>query len=415
MFASHGSHASSHLLDARAGRVKGVFNVLLRLAGVLVGVLSAAVPAAGQCNYVRTPMPNPPGWYAVWGKINNLGQVCGRLANFGDTGRGFKWTPETGYQILPMPAPFIDMYASDINDSGVITGWMNSNSTNRGYVWDGQQFTYFFSPDGGLVEPYAINNDGVVGGELRTGGYIRPFIWSDGVLFDLGQLFSPFQYAVAAGIDAFGNVCGSARLLSLAYRGFTTDGLNVWLLPQPPEVDRTTLQAMSPNMFGAGETSMGRTNDGSFRWLGIYWSGSEPIVLFPQPGSRDALLRSINSYGHAVGDYQDPNYDGILFRFGRVDRIRDLAPQYSPGSLRSAFDINDRGQLLMGSGSNLNILTPQFVPGDVTGDCRVDLDDLTYLLINFGNNPGVPSLGDVNSDGSVDLIDLATLLTHYGE
>ena len=415
MFAFHGSFARVRPLDARFGHSNSVFSVVFRLAELLAVIFLVAAPAAGQCNYTQTVMPNPPGWYAVWGKINNLGQVCGRLANLGDYGRGFKWTPETGFQILPMPAGYIDMYASDMNDSGVITGWMNSGTTNRGYVWDGQQFTYFYAPDGGLVEPAAINNAGVVTGTLRLGSNIRPFIWRDGVLYDLAGFFSPFGYGESLGISELGTFCGYVVPSPIVLYGFTSDSATIQLLPQPPNVNWTRLYAANSNGYGAGYTSIGLSSDPSFRWVAMYWSPLGPTVLYPQAGSRDALLFAMNALGHAVGAYARTANDGILVRFGRVDRLRDLAPQFSPGSLSTAFDINGRGQLLMGSGSSLNLLTPQVVPGDITGDCRVDLDDLTYLLINFGNNPGVPSLGDVNSDGSVDLIDLATLLTHYGE
>ena len=53
--------------------------------------------------------------------------------------------------------------------------------------------------------------------------------------------------------------------------------------------------------------------------------------------------------------------------------------------------------------------------GDATGDCIVDLNDLTILLSAFGES-GAPGsvVGDANRDGRVDLADLTLLLSQFG-
>jgi len=50
-------------------------------------------------------------------------------------------------------------------------------------------------------------------------------------------------------------------------------------------------------------------------------------------------------------------------------------------------------------------------PGDVTGDQRVDLDDLNQVLTNFGQSG---SAGDADGNGVVDLDDLNLVLTRFG-
>lgn len=56
--------------------------------------------------------------------------------------------------------------------------------------------------------------------------------------------------------------------------------------------------------------------------------------------------------------------------------------------------------------------TPGIV-GDLNGDCVVDLNDLSLLLVNFGwTGAGLP--GDLDGDDDVDLSDLSTLLTNFG-
>lgn len=53
--------------------------------------------------------------------------------------------------------------------------------------------------------------------------------------------------------------------------------------------------------------------------------------------------------------------------------------------------------------------------GDLTGDCLVDLLDLTLLLSAFGES-GAPGsvVGDTNQDGLVNLTDLTLLLSQFG-
>jgi len=55
------------------------------------------------------------------------------------------------------------------------------------------------------------------------------------------------------------------------------------------------------------------------------------------------------------------------------------------------------------------------LPGDLDGDCDVDLADLTTMLAHFGQTSGVGyEDGDLDGDGDVDLTDLTTLLAYFG-
>ena len=57
----------------------------------------------------------------------------------------------------------------------------------------------------------------------------------------------------------------------------------------------------------------------------------------------------------------------------------------------------------------------EHLPGDLNGDCRVDLGDLAQLLANYGTPSGaVYEDGDIDGDGDVDLSDLGVLLSRYG-
>jgi hypothetical protein len=62
----------------------------------------------------------------------------------------------------------------------------------------------------------------------------------------------------------------------------------------------------------------------------------------------------------------------------------------------------------------LTATAPQ-LPGDLDGDCDVDLADLAVMLSNFGTTSGAThAMGDVDGDGDVDLADLAALLGGFG-
>ncbi len=50
-------------------------------------------------------------------------------------------------------------------------------------------------------------------------------------------------------------------------------------------------------------------------------------------------------------------------------------------------------------------------PGDVSGDLRVNLQDLNLVLANFGTDA---TRGDANGDGTVTLADLNIVLANFG-
>ncbi len=53
--------------------------------------------------------------------------------------------------------------------------------------------------------------------------------------------------------------------------------------------------------------------------------------------------------------------------------------------------------------------------GDLNGDLVVNLDDLSILLVHFGQSGVSPADGDLDGDTDVDLDDLSLLLVHFGE
>lgn len=60
------------------------------------------------------------------------------------------------------------------------------------------------------------------------------------------------------------------------------------------------------------------------------------------------------------------------------------------------------------------ISTPA-LPGDLNGDCVVDLTDLGTMLANFGLSGQSYEDGDIDGNGTIDLGDLGVLLSNYGQ
>ncbi len=57
---------------------------------------------------------------------------------------------------------------------------------------------------------------------------------------------------------------------------------------------------------------------------------------------------------------------------------------------------------------------PPPCPGDLTGDNRVDTNDLVLFLSNFGTTVPPGTSGDFDNSGSVDTLDLVVLLANFG-
>ena len=89
------------------------------------------------------------------------------------------------------------------------------------------------------------------------------------------------------------------------------------------------------------------------------------------------------------------------------------------GTLGYAKGINDSGQIT-GSGTNSRradrcvLLTPA-TPGDANLDGKVDINDLTIVLTNFGQTGMTWTQGEFTGDGRVDVNDLTIVLAHFGQ
>lgn len=121
------------------------------------------------------------------------------------------------------------------------------------------------------------------------------------------------------------------------------------------------------------------------------------------------LFSHAREYTYPSGVIQD---DGDTFAFADALPIGSYALEiiayteaYSQGPWRQYAEATSSYDVTM----NISL------PGDLDGDCDVDLADLAQLLANYGVTSGaVYEDGDLDLDGDVDLADLAALLAVFG-
>lgn len=374
---------------------------------------SISATAAGQCYYTWQEIPNPPGWVCQGGRINNHGHIAGNLANIGENMRGYTWTPETGTRVLPFPNGAYDMTVTDMNDAGQVTGWATSTALGWfGFVWDGSSYTIIPRPDWATqIRPAAINNAGQVVGTVTNNvtGPQHAFVWANGVITDLGELIGTTN-SWASSINEIGFIAGKGRATDTL--AFVVEKGAVEWLAQPAGIMHVDAFGLNNTRFVAGSANR---ETPSFRRLAVVWTPWDVQAFEPPSGTRQALFSRINDSGRAVGSFQDGYYTAIAWQSGQICDLRPvIVPPVTAGAMW-AEDINVGGQIVLGTSARTVILNPIWLRGDLSGDCRVGMEDLIVILANFGSPPETFPRGDVDLDGDVDIEDLAALLSHWGE
>lgn len=164
------------------------------------------------------------------------------------------------------------------------------------------------------------------------------------------------------------------------------------------------------------------------------------MVIAVVPGT------SVGTYDASTGEFTTSEFYAIYFE-GDLSAFGLTSPVYLPGASTGQFVYDDpilrtgathmvwdgEGALPAPGGSGELIpftyqcrVNTAFVtdepcpngacPGDLDGDCDVDLEDLSQMLNHYGEVfPGPsPRDGDVDHNGDVNLQDLATLLSAFG-
>ena len=225
---------------------------------------------------------------------------------------------------------------------------------------------------------YGINDGGQVAGYAYLAGNsgYHAFLYSGGVMQDLGALGGSGNYSIARAINDSGKVAGFAYLSVDVYHAFLYSGSGLQ--------DLGTLGGSWSDAFGINDS--GRVVGRSF----------------------------------LAGDTEEEH--AFVYADGVMTDLNTLLPAGSSWTLTEARAVNDAGQIA-GFGTNPDGLTRGFllipcIPGDANGDKQVNLVDLSILATHYGQSNltgNTWALGDFNDDQAVGLADLSILAGHYGE
>ncbi len=417
---------------------------------VLLGVLCLAFFGAGSAfaaSYVYNLTPLLPlaggdtisAPYSV-AIVNGAPEAVGESG--GGTGGGTKpvtWNSNgVGTNLLPL-------IPGAAAGTGNIARFIDPNGDVVGTTLESGAITAFYIPNGGpaVVLPrlggtgtslaLGCNALGMVVGSAPSGdGQDHAFVWSASTgMVDLGTTGIP-TYATAISPD--GNTIvgdyngapnsnpdsdGQGQACEWTKSGSTWT--MSFLVPQTI-YDQTMAAAInSAGDIVGGCYDYAADKFPSTNREGIYMPHTGGVVTLGDNGNESAIAWSINNSGVIVGDDQNTgfvNYGGVAGANVNVSTL--LAPGQGVGwTLRSCYGVDANGDIALWATnpSSLTegaILTPA-LPGDANGDGKVDINDLTIVLANYGKTATTWSQGEFTGDGTVDINDLTIVLAHYGQ
>jgi probable HAF family extracellular repeat protein len=145
--------------------------------------------------------------------ISDRGDVVGTSTDTNNVARPFLWHDGQLQDLGVLPGE--NTYVVAINDRGQVAGyggpWPAAFEGGQGWVWDGGATQLLPSLGGGGTVVTAMNQRGdVVGSSLTAAGERHAFIWSDGVMTDLGLGPQGGAASIAIAVNARGDVLGAS-------------------------------------------------------------------------------------------------------------------------------------------------------------------------------------------------------------
>lgn len=353
--------------------------------------------------------------------LNNLNQVTGCATPVSGP-CSFLWTLETGK--VPMD------FAGQINDAGVqvISNWVR---------WPDGTLQEMDGAMGGAAE---INNSNVVAGSngsVFTCPLPPPYVnreatvWTaDGgtVLLEqeagvpsADQAWAINDHNVIVGVRSSTGHCGDQKAFYYDLEGEQYIDLHAILVGMPSGITHAVDINNGGTVIGDGPTTMGGS---AWRWNEA--TGVEILPDLPGTLFGYSIPSSINNSGTVVGQ-AIVDGDWRAWIWDEAAGIRDLNAITSgiPADfmIEEAKRINDNGWIIARghygawSPERAVVLIPiaDRMPGDVTNDASVDVDDLNAILSAWGTIVGAGDPLDLaNADGFIDVDDLNVVLGNWG-
>lgn len=140
-------------------------------------------------NGTQSPLTPPSGY--LFPRVGGLSPTSRAIAGWGLGGLytdGIVWRAPGGATVLTTPAFALASLAADVNDAGWVVG--ETDFPDAAILWRGAEIINLGTLPGGrsIAAAYAVNAVGEVVGVADNGAELRPFLWQDGVMIDVGGL-----------------------------------------------------------------------------------------------------------------------------------------------------------------------------------------------------------------------------------
>jgi probable HAF family extracellular repeat protein len=391
----------------------------LKTASAVTVLWAVAVGNAGAVPYVFRDLGTLAGTSSQAYGLNDLGQVVGSYYNSSGTQQAFEYSNGTMTDL----GWGVGSCANGIS-SGQIVGL--GNSPSDAFIMTAGTTRDVTAADGGGGAVYGTNDNKLsVGWYYGSGNAQNAYVFSPvGPMANLGG-------SCAYGINNSNQIAGTAGNYACLWSPGPNDtwtGTSLGGMANQYPSWGTNINS-GGQVVGAGDTGFAVAGYGgyfcnpqAFLWTPTTPNGSTGTMhCLGTLGGASSQGNGINDSGQIVGwaDTGSGAQDAFLYAGGSMQNLNSLLFPSCHWTLEDAQAINESGQIV-GYGANTGgpihavLLTPA-VPGDANGDGRVDINDLTIVLADFGCSGMNWFGGDFNGDGKVDINDLTIVLTNFGQ
>jgi probable HAF family extracellular repeat protein len=315
----------------------------------IVAPPAASCPSPGLTIVDLGVLPGGTG-FSVRGEaraINDKGEVVGGTDAADGHEHAFLWTQAGGMEDLGLLPGGLVSHADDINDAGEVVGYSQTGSSfAHAFLWSRTTGMRDLGtlPGGAGSQAFAINETHqVTGYSFNAAGKERPVVWSaSGAIQDLGTppgSISTFASDINESGQVAGVAYGPAGFPARAFLWTEADGFQfLGTLPGGSESGASALNDLA-QVVGLAKVADGENH-------AFLWSANDGIRdLGTLPGSPFSLADGINNAGQVVGSDAATG-----FIWSEAEGMQPLPPlpggAIVGGASASAFDINDRGQIV---------------------------------------------------------------------